>query len=865
MSLTHITGGRFQDVAGHPIANGYIEFRPSGDEQGSGPLSQLCGGITVKVPLDASGNVNPPAPIWATDTSTPSNSFYAVTVFTSKGQRVYAQNVQIPSSPDPFDLSFVVPWNPATISTGGGDGHAPQIFAGTYLGWTLTGFQFDIPTPGVLGFTLGAGTAVGPSGRYIQAAQLTKTDLEVNKIYDLWLQDSGEYLIAERDSDDYTNAPLYPNLLHIVRVQTGISPYNGQPSVNGIFTSCANWPIEKQYVEQSLNLKDFVTQFFWIPTNAPEWQPNTEYATGDIFVTPVGRRIYQCNLPGTSGSTEPTATYGNPQNNFLIQDGTEYCAFFGAEWAAGSMRWAKNNGIEQYFQNLGLRLVCKWLTNYPNPTDGVPTDMILSHIKKQFYTIAHIRQDSFDYGRGQIIIVPQGSGGFYWQCTTAGASASSSPFSGSYSIGSTVTDGTAVFKAVYNYNNQDNLGADWLWLDWLQDFETAKYPDSTDSYASTFATLIATYIQQTGNISWLSETSPQAGLTYYEVLKNIVEFNLTDQMYSETIKLTNTFQNQLALFPPFTGTYNISYTEDNAESYEGLVSMASIANYMGDTAFATTCTQAAVDVANAMYQYFYGTANTGDSFFLYYYPPDPGYTHDSVAARPTGTLQYYPELQPTLWPEVCNVDFGKSTNDIRYSSRNFVIKKWVSYFADPGIDTGFSDLHLCVQACTQWKKLDIAQDLMRRVETLTIPKNASANLTIDEFGRYLFCKNQLLPYTALTSVDATGMVFNSDPLNNVTVPLPPSNNVVASGTYDATFGDFILAATADGDVTVNLPQAIDGTFAKKSPIFISKYGPSNTVTIQDTSTGFSRTLTNDGSAFTLQASSGVWVVISQVT
>ena len=39
--------------------------------------------------------------------------------------------------------------------------------------------------------------------------------------------------------------------------------------------------------------------------------------------------------------------------------------------------------------------------------------MILSHIKKQFFTVAHGRQNSFDYQGGQIMFVSQGAGGFY--------------------------------------------------------------------------------------------------------------------------------------------------------------------------------------------------------------------------------------------------------------------------------------------------------------------------------------------------------------------------------------------------------------------------------------------------------------------
>ena len=185
MARVQIVGGKFQDCSGAPLANGYIEFRPSGDEQGQAPLSQIAGGITVKVNLDSTGNVpaSPAAYLRPNDARDSGNSFYAVVVYTAKGQRAYSGNFQILSTPDPFDLSAWVPWNPNASQGGSGDRNTPKIFNGTYLGWVLNGFWFAIPTPGVFGFTIGAGVS-GRAGEH-DSKRNTPTGLTNNFIYDL--------------------------------------------------------------------------------------------------------------------------------------------------------------------------------------------------------------------------------------------------------------------------------------------------------------------------------------------------------------------------------------------------------------------------------------------------------------------------------------------------------------------------------------------------------------------------------------------------------------------------------------------------------------------------------------------------------
>jgi len=634
---------------------------------------------------------------------------------------------------------------PQTAGAGGGTGgsvaalNPTDVFGLTWLGYTLTGFAFTVPAPGTLAYTIGAGTAM-IDGNFVSAPSFSASSLANNTIYDLWLDNGGNWLVEAYPDTNYGTAPLHTNMLHIVRVQTDTSPYSGTPSVTGIFKMANSWPQEIVTQEQSLDLIDFVQDFFWIPNNVATWTATTAYDVGDLYKTPAGKRIYKVEIAGTSGATEPTATYGSFANEYFVQDGTTgtacFSSFFGIESFQGSFRWGKNNGVEQYFQNLGLALVCSKLTAYPNPTDGVVTDMILSHIKKCFYTVCHVRQSSFAYGAGQYII----AAGFYWIVTTAGTTSGTSTFTGSYSVGSTVTDGGVSFRAVYGYYTSGSPAVDWVWLDILQDFATYKYPDSHDSYASTLATLINTYIDATGNTSWLSTTSPQAGLTYYAVLQNIINYNLNNQMYSGPVSLTNTFQNQVAPWAPST-FYPISYLEDNAESYQGLMAAASIAQLMGDTTSESAWAVTAANVAGQMLASFYGTSSQGNSFFTYYYPQDTGYNWTTVDAYPTGSLQYYPNLEPNLWPELCGLPY---VNSVFYNARNWVVSKWPSYWGDSSKDAGFPDLHIGVLAVSKWKKPEIAMAAKRIADTFTVPQNVGGNLTIDEFGRYLFIQDQLI-------------------------------------------------------------------------------------------------------------------------
>jgi len=110
-TVNQIIGGAFQDIEGNPLANGYLLFELSQD--GTANTSTLvCAGRVIRVPLDANGNIktSPTYSLWPNDVLTPSNSFYAVTAYTSSGVKVWGPNVQqVLSSPSPFNVGAWVP------------------------------------------------------------------------------------------------------------------------------------------------------------------------------------------------------------------------------------------------------------------------------------------------------------------------------------------------------------------------------------------------------------------------------------------------------------------------------------------------------------------------------------------------------------------------------------------------------------------------------------------------------------------------------------------------------------------------------------------------------------------------------------
>jgi hypothetical protein len=115
-SKIQLTGGNFQDVQGNALANGYLLMELSQDASVASPASQIAAGYIVKITLNSSGSVDTTTPqyVWPNDVLSPTNTFYNVTGYSSKGELVWGPNPeQVLSSPNPYDIGA---WQPNVVS-----------------------------------------------------------------------------------------------------------------------------------------------------------------------------------------------------------------------------------------------------------------------------------------------------------------------------------------------------------------------------------------------------------------------------------------------------------------------------------------------------------------------------------------------------------------------------------------------------------------------------------------------------------------------------------------------------------------------------------------------------------------------------
>jgi hypothetical protein len=102
----------FQDPQGNPLSYGYILLRLAHDGQSATP-NQVVSGLTLRIPLDGTGSINPAAAIYSNTGLLPANTFYYVRVFAADGTEVVPlSKITIPNSPTPVNLATLT-WSSA--------------------------------------------------------------------------------------------------------------------------------------------------------------------------------------------------------------------------------------------------------------------------------------------------------------------------------------------------------------------------------------------------------------------------------------------------------------------------------------------------------------------------------------------------------------------------------------------------------------------------------------------------------------------------------------------------------------------------------------------------------------------------------
>ena len=87
MATDQTITGTFVDPQGNPLANGYLVMRLSHDGQ-SGTPNQVVSGLTQRITLNSSGQINPAVAIYSNTGLLPANTFYRVTVYAADGTEV---------------------------------------------------------------------------------------------------------------------------------------------------------------------------------------------------------------------------------------------------------------------------------------------------------------------------------------------------------------------------------------------------------------------------------------------------------------------------------------------------------------------------------------------------------------------------------------------------------------------------------------------------------------------------------------------------------------------------------------------------------------------------------------------------------
>ncbi len=664
-------------------------------------------------------------------------------------------------------------------------------------------------------YAVQAGSAL-VNGVVVSLASAVTETIPANYIHDVFLNSDGTITVDGQAATSYAQLKVATRSQVLVcRVQ---SDSNG---ITGITPMGNAFPVLTDSQDNGLSVYDFVWMYYIAGYSfTGSWVANTAYKEGDYYVTSTGW-YYRVLKAGTSGASAPDTIYVNGKIG-AIQDGTCWVLFNGTSMYQECFQYAQAGGINWYFSNLAVAQLVNGLANYYNPTwQAGDIDLAVWYIEAVFQHCITSRVSSGTYQYG----MKMHTAGFIWVATSGlnggagnldGTTAATSPFGTGYGVGSTVTDGTVTWEAIYPYYGT----ADWFWLDVDVDFQTYKAPDSHDSYASTFAYLIWRYCSVMNNSAWLTEPSSQPSgdqtyYTYQQVLTNILTSNLVNQVANN---LTYTFQG--AINPKDGTSYNIQFLEDNCESYQGAVAAQAVYDMLNDTTDANTMINLETSLATGIAA-LYGTSSAGNSFFLYYYgaensPTDSWNAVDGASPAPA----WYPYLQCQFWPELCGVPVGipdiASGVMVNEAVRAWVASKWPSWWQDSSKDTtvdGFAAL----LAVLSWRDPLKAAECIRMIEQQHMSGAMADSLFIHDYGFCLRAKERLAPKYAVISATSTAITLEDDAGNVTTVTLPtvPDSPVIEAK-------EDLTAQSADIAATGLLMPSADGFYRLSAYVVVTQ-------------------------------------------
>jgi hypothetical protein len=606
----------------------------------------------------------------------------------------------------------------------------------------------EIPVSGlVVNLPAGKGIInVGDDSYEVTIPALTPT-LAANSLFDAWLNTDGTWTFETQPVATYTELPHYVDKLHVWQIQT-------TTNIAAITLMANTFPSVGKPNDIAGTIDNFV-QNFYLYTVTANWSASLAVTYGQLLVTSTGN-VYQVKEPGTTGGSAPTQTAPG-----TFYNGTALLLYYCQSSYLGMFRYALNNGMEYYFTNIGLEQVAHKDVATTSPLSVAAgtkmTTLVKNHIQGVFKHLIGNRVNSGTYAFGMKMI----AGGYIWLNTTVagGTAAGSSPFSGTYTPGtSTVVDGTITWLCIYNsYASQQ-----WFWMNVAPDFLTYRYPDSHDSYASTFASLVSRYIQLTGDVNWLKGASLQPSgsgtyWTYEQIFGYIMNANLDTQI---TNFLTNTFQNSIA---PWDGSsFTIQYLEDNCESVKGFREQAYVYYALGDS------TKGDAAIANVTYVGGGVAALYNTTYNLF----ATNYGQNVADWAENQEIGWYPYLQAQFFPQLCGVP---TVNNDQYNLVRYNVSlKWPNYYNDKGVNA-FPENFVGFMAGKYWQDTEKAYNFINKTERYFISGGSveqgmltqAGGTTIAEWGYYLATKDALVsPLTVLNSNNGVLNLLNQS--NDVT-------------------------------------------------------------------------------------------------
>lgn len=531
----------------------------------------------------------------------------------------------------------------------------------------------------------------------------TNVTLLPNTIRDIWITDLGAYHYEDKALSDYWQFPRYDNWLHYARVQSSGT------KVQGVYMRRATKPIPlrpspRQYTDYHF------TEYHAIPTTWQTWVDGMTAVINVVYRSARGD-LWKCHTAGVAELAPDGPTFTEEANSGydLVPSGSAIFTFRGRSAYAGALRVSARSGVTWYFSSLAAGMMAK----------RAPA-LVKDYLKSVAFHVVNEWITAAVYTEGRKVAGPL-TQGRVWECVVGGTATATPAFTANAAVGTEVTEGTIVWRCIGNYAHPDQK---FFWYDAEPTLRMAKSPDSHDSYAACWIWAVYRYVKATGDTAWLNEVTVQNGLTYQQLMRQVIDTNLTTQILAN--KLTKTFQQDGV---PFGGSYAASFFMDNTEVWAGFAAAERLwTTYIPDAPYAASMAVLKNTVAEGL-----------ESLW----EPETGtykYVQGLVSMAPTvpGNALFYPLCMSQAWGFLWGVPLNK---DRMYSALKFMNDNYPNWWARNDIDDLLALGAHYAYAVASGSNLGKAQIIDRVESERLIP--GQADLYIMDAAYYLVLRDSL--------------------------------------------------------------------------------------------------------------------------